>query len=61
MGVDTRTKSSGGPPAVVACQADWARVEVILRLPEATLQGYRGKSGGRLDSPGVPGKVRWKA
>ena len=26
------------------------RVEVILRLPEATLQGYRGKSGGRLDA-----------
>lgn len=24
--------------------------EVILRLPEATLQGYRGKSGGRLDA-----------
>ena len=26
------------------------RVEVILRLPEAALQGYRGKSGGRLDA-----------
>ena len=26
------------------------RVEVILRLPKATLQGYRGKSGGRLDA-----------
>ena len=23
---------------------------VILRLPEAALQGYRGKSGGRLDA-----------
>ena len=26
------------------------RVEVILRLPKTTLQGYRGKSGGRLDA-----------
>ncbi|RHV86460.1 hypothetical protein DXA96_15610 [Lachnospiraceae bacterium OF09-33XD] len=26
------------------------RVEVILRPPEAALQGYRGKSGGRLDA-----------
>ena len=43
-------KAAGGLRRLRPAGQTGLRVEVILRLPEATLQGYRGKSGGRLDA-----------
>ena len=42
--------SDSGSKMCIRDRQTGLRVEVILRLPEATLQGYRGKSGGRLDA-----------
>ena len=46
----TARKAAGDLRRLRPARQTGLRVEVILRLPEATLQGYRGKSGGRLDA-----------